>query len=270
MISRIVPAALLVAACGAAQARDGVTLGSGIDYSSGRYGSDTRTTVLAVPLTATWTHGRFSARASVPWLHVAGDPDVVPGVGGVDNRNPLGRGRLPLLGAPPSAPGNDGTARGSASGIGDVSTALTWSQPLGRSAGIDIGVNAKFATADADKGLGTGANDYGASVDLYRDFDGTTLFGGAGRTRLGDSRYIDLQHVDSANLGLSRSAGAGRVGAMLEYRSAASRDRDDRRDATVFYAHPTAGGGRMQVYASHGFTDGGPAWGAGVAFSKGF
>lgn len=269
MTLRIVCAAIVLALCGAAQARDGFTLGSGVDYSSGKYGSDTRTDILAVPVTATWTRGIFRARVSVPWLHVSGDPDVVPGVGGVDNDNPLGRGRLPLLGGSDPSTGNR-PERGTASGIGDVATALTWSLPMGQRAGIDLGINAKIATADENKGLGTGANDYGASIDLYRDFDGTMLFGGIGRTRLGDSKYIDLDRVNSGNLGLSRAAGNGRVGAMVEYRSASTRDRDDRRDATLFYSRPTNSGGRVQLYASHGFTDGGPDWGAGVSVSKGF
>jgi hypothetical protein len=275
MTPRIVPAAtalcLSLLLCDAARAGDGFTVGTGVDYSSGKYGSDTTTDILAVPVTASWTHGKFSARVSVPWLRVSGDPNVLPGVGGVDNTNPLGRGRLPLIGdiGQPPADENE-TPRGTASGIGDVSTALTWSLPLGKQAGIDLGVNAKFATADEDKGLGTGANDYGASIDLYRDFDGTLLFGGVGRTRLGDSRYIDLDEVDNASLGLGQKVGNGRIGAMYEYRSSASSGRDDRRDAMLFYSRPNARGGRVQFYASHGFTDGGPEWGAGVAISTGF
>lgn len=258
---------LALSLCGSAQAGDGFTLGTGIDYSSGRYGGDIPTEILAVPVAATWTRGRLSARISVPWLYVTGDPNVLPGVGGVDNNNPLGRGRLPLLGDPDQ---DDEPERGTASGIGDVDAALTWSTALGDSAGLAMGVRAKIATADEDQGLGTGANDYGASLDLHRVFGGTTVFGGVGHTRLGDSRYIDLDHVNNANLGLGRAVGNGQLGAMYEHRTASSRGRDDRRDATLFYAHPTASGGRLQVYASHGFTDGGPEWGAGVAISRGF
>lgn len=268
MKPRIVTAAILFALCSAAQARDGFTLGTGIDYSTGDYGSNTITEILSVPVTANWRYGNFSARVSVPWLRVSGDPNVLPGVGGVDNDNPLGRGRLPLIGGPEQPPAEG--ERGVASGVGDVTAAMAWTVPLGASAGLDLGVNAKIATADENKGLGTGANDYGATVDVYRDFDGTLLFGGIGRTRLGDSEYIDLEHVNSANLGLSQRVGQGRIGAMYEQRDAASRDREQRRDATLFYARPTTSGGHVQLYASRGFTDGGPEWGAGVSVSTGF
>ena len=269
MMLRLLPAALALSLCGTVQAGDGVTLATGIDYSSGRYGSDTTTEIFAVPVSATWTHGALTARVSVPWLRVSGDPDVLPGLGGVDNTNPLGRGRLPLIGDVGQPPATQ-RERGTASGVGDVTTTLTWSQPLGAKAGVDVGVNAKIATADEDKGLGTGANDYGAALDLYRDFGGTVLFGGVGHTRLGDSRYIDLDRVNSANVGVSRPVGDGRWGAMFEHRTASVSGREDRREATLFYALPNASGGRLQVYARHGLTDGSPDWGAGVSISRGF
>lgn len=268
MKSRIAITALLCALCATAQADDGFTLGIGADYSTGDYGSDTTTDVLSIPVTAHWRYGNFSARVSVPWLRASGDPNVLPGVGGVDNSNPLGRGRLPLIGGSGESPAE--RERGVASGAGDVAAAMAWTVPLGASAGLDLGVNAKIATADEDKGLGTGANDYGATLDVYRDFGGTLLICGVGHTRLGDSRYIDLEHVNSANLGVSHRVGQGRMGAMIERRDAASRGREERRDATLFYARSTASGGRVQFYASHGFTDGGPDWGAGVSVSTGF
>lgn len=268
MKPRSAVAALLCALCATAQAGDGFTLGTGVDYSAGDYGGDAITEILSIPVTAHWRHGNFNARISVPWLRVSGDPNVLPGIGGVDNSNPLGRGRLPLIGDPGQPPA--GAERGVASGMGDVTAAMAWTVPLGMSAGLDFGINAKIATADENKGLGTGANDYGATLDVYRDFGGTLLFGGVGRTRLGDSQYIDLEHVDSANVGLSHRFGQGRIGAMIERRDAASRGREERREATLFYTHPIANGGRVQFHASQGFTDGGPDWGAGVSVSRGF
>ncbi|MNM36659.1 hypothetical protein D3C81_473740 [compost metagenome] len=268
MKTRIAIAASLFTLCTAAQARDGFTLGTGFDYSSGDYGSDTTTEIVSVPVTANWRYGNFNARVSVPWWRVSGDPNVLPEIGDVNNNNPLGRGRLPLIGGAgqPSAENQ----RGTASGLGDVVAAMAWTVPLGASSGLDLGVNAKIATADEDKGLGTGSNDYGATLDAYRDFDGTLLFGGIGRTKLGSAEYIALkEHVDSVNLGLSQRLGKGRIGAMVEQRSASTHDREDRRDATVFYARGT-NSGRVQFHASRGFTDGGSKWGAGVSISTGF
>ena len=130
--------------------------------------------------------------------------------------------------------------------------------------------NVKLATADEDEGLGTGAEDYGIAVDLYRDFAGTLLFGGVGYTQLGDSSFIEVDNVLNANAGASWAAGNGRIGAMYDWREAVADGTDDRSEITGFYSFPTGGSTRMQVYAVGGLSDGSPEWGGGVSFSAGF
>src|SRR4249919_2845504 len=84
-------------AFGSVHAADGLSLGAGVDYSSGDYGSDTTTEILSVPFTAKYTSGNWSYKASLPWLRVSGDPNVLPGLGNVVNVNPHGRGRGGVL-----------------------------------------------------------------------------------------------------------------------------------------------------------------------------
>jgi hypothetical protein len=260
----------LLALAGQAHAIDGFSLGVGVDYSSGEYGSDTTTDILSIPLSARVDSGNLSLRASLPWLHVSGDPNVLPATGRVNNLNPIGRGRGGLAGIPGG--GADQTAeRGSTSGIGDLSLAAIYSIPTGGALGVDLAFNAKIATADEDKSLGTGANDYGVAIDLYRDFDGTMLFGGAGYTQLGDSDYIEVDSVLSGNFGVGWRAGnRGRLGLMYDYREAASSSFEDRSDLTGFFSAPASSGGRFQLYVSKGLSDGSPDWGAGASFLQSF
>ena len=211
-------------AVGAAQAEDGLRLGIGADYSSGDYGSDTTTEILSVPVTRE-VHQRQ--------LDLEGDacrgcastvmPASCPGLGNVGNSNPQGRGRG-------NGNGSGGGTRpaptnGTASGIGDLRLAATYAFDTGGPLGVDLTGNVKIATADEDKGLGTGANDYGLAVDLYRDFDGTTLFGGVGYTMLGDSEFVELDDVLNANVGVSWKVGDGSLGAMYDWRQAGQRRR---------------------------------------------
>ncbi|MBB5016350.1 transporter [Rehaibacterium terrae] len=263
----LICAALLAA--GLTHAADGLSVGAGLNYSTGDYGSDTTTEIFSVPITARLDSGNWSFRASLPWLRVSGDPNVLPGVGLVPNLNPVGRGRLPVIGGPPPA-GQDTPERGTASGIGDLTLAATWSMPTGTALGVDFSVNAKIATADEDKGLGTGANDYGVAVDLYRDFDGTLLFGGLGYTRLGSSRFIDVDDVLGGNLGIGRRIGSGQLGLMYDYREAASSGFDARRDLMAFFNAPAGAAGKLQVYLSKGLSDGSPDWGAGLSLTRSF
>ena len=257
--------ALLLLA-GAAHAEDGFNLGIGADYSSGQYGSQTTTRILSVPVTAKFTTGDWSFKASLPWMRVDGDPNVVPGLGSVSNLNPIGRGRGGTGGGTtPTTPQS-----GSESGIGDLRLAATYAVDTGGPLGIDLTANLKVATADEDKGLGTGANDVGVAIDLYRDFDGTLLFGGVGYTALGDSDFIDVDSVLNANAGASWHVGRGSLGAMYDWRAAASDAADDRSELTGFYSFPAGERSKMQVYAVKGLSDGSPDWGVGLSLSTSF
>lgn len=259
----------LVVCVVAAHAADSTRLGIGVEASSGRYGSATTTRVHSVPLTASATRGAWTVKASLPLLRVQGDASVIPGVGPVTNLNPLGRGRtgLPILEPQPGEPaaGEQGTA----TGLGDLRLSTTY-LVAGESAGVGLTANAKLATADEDKGLGTGANDYGAAVDAYRHVGTATLFGGVGYTRLGTSRHINVESAANANAGVSLAAGRGRVGAQYDWREPVTRGAEARRDATGFYARPVGKRSELQVFASKGMSDGSPDWSAGLGVSVGF
>ena len=263
-MKRLLCGALLIAA-GTSHAADGFNLGVGVDYSSGEYGTDTTTDILSIPVTAKYTAGAWTYKASLPWLRVEGDPNVLPGLGGVVNLNPQRRGRGGTGGVTPVP-----VESGSESGIGDLRLAATYSVDSGGPLGVDLTANAKIATADEDKGLGTGANDYGVAVDLYRDFSGTLVFGGVGYTLLGDSDFIDVDSVLNANLGTSWKAGPGSLGVMYDYRQAASDDADVRSEVTGFYSFPVGERSKMQAYAVGGLSDGSPDWGVGLSVSTGF
>lgn len=262
----------LLGASTLAHAEDSFRLGVGVDYSSGEYGSNTRTDILSIPLSAAWGTGSWSFKASLPWMRVDGDPNVVPGVGAVVNVNPLGRGRRPIGvgvgGGTTSPPATQ--QEGSASGIGDLRLAATYSFDTGGDLGVDLTANVKVATADEDKGLGTGASDYGLALGLYRNIGGSTVFGGVGYTALGDSDFIDVDGVLGANVGLSWPVGGGNVGASYEWREAASSGFDDRSEVTAFYSVGTRDGGKWQVYALAGLSDGSPDFGAGVSYSHAY
>ena len=262
-------AALLCALAvgGAAQAEDGFSAGIGADYSSGDYGSDTTTRIFSVPVSAKYVTGDWTFKASVPWMRVDGDANVVPGLGSIENTNPRGRGRGNNNPNPdPTAP-----TSGTTSGIGDLRLSATYAIPMEGNWGVDLTGNVKLATADEDKGLGTGANDYGAAVDVFRDFDGTTAFGGVSYTVLGDSDYIDVGSVAGANLGVSRKLGTSNsLGVMYDWRQAASDDADARSEVTGFFTVPAGESGKVQLYATKGLSDGSPDWGAGVNLTTGF
>jgi len=255
-------------AIGSVHAADGLTLGAGVDYSSGDYGSDITTEILSVPFGAKYVTGDWTFKASLPWVHVSGDPNVLPGIGAVNNTNPKGRGR----GHQPPPPGGPApeVETGTASGVGDLRLAASYSFDTGTPLGVDLTGNVKLATADEDQGLGTGANDYGVAVDLYRYVGDATVFGSLGYTVLGDSDFIDVDAVGNVNVGASWNVGAGgSLGAMYDWRQSAADDFADRSELTGFYSFgPDVS--RWQVYGVAGLSDGSPDWGGGVSWRHAF
>ncbi|GHA69058.1 transporter [Cognatilysobacter bugurensis] len=262
--------ALLVAATGA-HAEDGTRVGVGVDYASGTFGTGIDTRILQIPLTASVQRGAWSFKASVPWMRVDGASNVVPGLGPVPNSGLIGRGGLlPIGGGMPGAGGDAVAQDSSASGIGDLTLAATYAVPIGGAAGVNLSGNAKIATADESKGLGTGANDVGVAVDAWRNVGRATLFGGAGYTHLGESPYIDVDAVANASAGMSVAAGPARLGAAYAWRESASSLSEERSEITGFVALPGGTHNEVQLYATKGLSDGSANWGAGVSFTAGF
>ncbi len=107
-------------------------VGTGLDYSEGKYGSTTKTTVLTIPIDARLEFDRFRIDATLPFLDVTG-----PGVlaGGV------------VVGTGPIK---------SRSGLGDlnVTGAFTLTHDDDTFPAIDIGGSVKFPTASPNLGTG--------------------------------------------------------------------------------------------------------------------
>ncbi|MHA6205988.1 transporter [Dyella soli] len=243
-----------------------IKLGAGIDYTSGKYGTSTTTDITQVPVTLGYDVGDWSFKLDVPYIHVSGADNVIPGIGPVKNNNPKGRGKGKGNSAAPP-PTTTAATSGSASGLGDITAAATYEAYSNKSAnfGIDLTGKVKFGTADADKGLGTGKNDYSFAVDMYKGYGAWTVFGGVNYTWLGSSQYIRLNDVFGANVGASYKLDThSSFGAYYDYREKASSTSFARNELTGYYSYKFASAWKAQAYVTKGFTDGSPDWGVGA------
>jgi hypothetical protein len=242
------------------------SLGTGIHYSSGDYGTSSTTTIWSIPFAARYERGPWTLRGSIPWLRVSGPNTVIPGVGAVNNTNPRGRGR-----------GQGGTTTttttGTASGIGDLVVSATYAAYYHRAGqlGIDLTGKLKAATADENEGLGTGESDAAAIVEAYKTLDRLTLLGGVGRHFLGSSTFIPLNDVWSWSLGGSYRIGErDSAGLMFDARQRVSPGAFPQRELTAFWSHKLDRDWKSQAYLLQGFADGSPDWGAGLSVLRSF
>lgn len=241
---------------------------AGAFYSTGKYGYTSSTDIWSVPLSVGYDTGDWSFKLTVPYVSVTGESSVLPGVGKVNNGNPIGRGLGRILGTG-GGTGNTGatSTRGTASGLGDVTAEATYRLFYDQQDrfGMDLGARVKFGTADADKGLGTGANDYRLGLDAYKGIGKWTVFGGAGYTDFGSSKYIKLKNGADGNAGAGyRFDDNNDAGAFYYYRQRISDNGYARKELTAYWNHHFSKTWELQTYALTGFSDGSPDWGAGA------
>ena len=133
----------------------GISLSSGFDFSSGKYGAGQTTDILVALTDITVQRGDFHFSASLPYLDIKGPDSVIAGSNGIPVA--IRRGLTAI--------------RTKRAGWGDLNLSTTWSIPPEdmQDFQVDLTGHVKVATANADKGLSSGESDFDFSVNVARD-----------------------------------------------------------------------------------------------------
>ena len=248
-------AASLVAFPTAAYAEDDyVQVGIGADYSTGDYGQDEDTDFLAVPVTVKWQSGDFNVRVSVPWVHVSGPADLIPGDGGV-------RGNGQGAGGPGGGGGSTGTA--SRSGIGDTNVAATYSFEVSKKTYFDVAGKVKLPTGSQKKALSTGTTDFTLQGELLQVFGDVSAAVRAGRRFNGENDDYPLEDAWLAGAGLYLVSGDSTFGLDYDWRDGSLPTSPNRSELTGSLTQKLSDSLRLQGYAYTGLADGSPDVGVG-------
>lgn len=230
-----------------------LSVGTSVNYSSGKYGAPTSTNITSVPFNVAYDKGPWTLKLSVPYVRITGPSDVVAG---------LGR--------------KTSTATSvirTASGLGDVVTAATYNfySDAASQVGADVTGKVKFGTGDSTKGLGTGRNDYSVMLDAYKKLNQVTFFGGVGYAVLGSTTAIPLRNVFNVTAGSTfKVDDKSSVGFAYDYRQKSSATSAAQSEMTAFYAHKFDKSWKTQAYLLKGFSNGSPDWGGGVSLGYAF
>lgn len=229
------------------------TFSAGTEYTSGRYGGDVDIEDLYIPLTATIDYGRMHFRLTAPYLSVTAPEGTVI----------YSEGGEPIPGT------GDITTE---SGLGDVIGSFTVYDVINSRRlrlAMDLTGKVKFGTADADKGLGSGENDYTLMADFYKFFDQVTLMGSVGYKFRGDPSGIDLQDALLTSVGFNyRVSPETSTGLFYDYRESAIIGNDSIQEISGFVSRRFSQNWRFQFYALAGLTDSSPDWGAGFKIKR--
>jgi hypothetical protein len=245
-----IAAALALCAAPLAFGAEGeLSLGTGINYTTGKYGESESTSIVAIPILARYERDAWSFRATVPYLRVHGPGTVIPGVGRAERR---GRGD---------------TGTRTESGMGDSTLSASYTMYSGSTNRSGIGATGKLklATGDEDRGLGTGSNDVSVQVDAFQEIERNTVFGVIGYTFFGDSSAVQLENVANVGIGASHRLDTGdSVGLAFDARQGATPGPAPQRELTAFWNHKLERNWRTQAYFLKGFARGSPDWGLGI------
>ncbi len=182
-----------------------LTLSSGLDYSSGKYGAASSTGIVFAPMSVRLRSGNFRWSANAAWLRVDGPGDIIAGTDGT------------VIVAP------GGSARRTNSGIGDLSIGGSYAFKPAADLEIELGVRSKLPTASVRKGLGTGKADASVSVDVSYWTGKLLPFAGAKWMIRGDPAAYRLNDGLDASVGVAARVGHGvDVFASYEYSQASS------------------------------------------------
>ena len=216
----------------------------GAYYSKGDYGQTLDTSIYYFPISYERSFGSWSLQASVPYLEISGAGNVLVNVGGV------GREEFEVLDNP--------MVSGSNRGVGDTVLSATYQLPAFSSSApfFDLGFEVKVPTANENKGLGSGAYDYGMQLDAYKQMGQTTLFATLGYKIRGrstlfnsmtDSGFVSLGFTKPLNERLS-------AGVIYDFREAASNASGETHELLPYVSWAIANEWTLMSYLVKGFT----------------
>lgn len=230
-------------------------LSTGVEYTSGDFGGSEDIEDLYVPIAASADVGRLNFRLTVPYVSVRAPSETTES----------GEDGQPIAGT-----GNTSTESGLGDIVGSVTIYDVVNKP-GLGFALDVTGTVKFGTADLDKGLGTGENDYSVRVDAYKFYDRVILMGSAGYKFRGEPEGVEFDDVWLGSVGGAYEVSTHTLmGLYYDHRQSPLATGDDIQELTGFVSTRLSDGWNIEIYTFAGFSHSSPDWGAGLILSTDF
>lgn len=236
---------------------------TGYDYTIGKYGQGVSTKVETVPFTFNRIDGAWNVKLTIPYIRVTGNGTVVPGTSG--SFSSFSKGTFGGGGS-----GASTTSTVINSGLGDVTGSIGYGFFPGNSF-YEVTAKVKLGTADANKGLGTGQNDY------YLQFDGVignntvSPFFTVGYVVTGDTSSTTYKDVPYGSFGFMFKQGKFQTtGVSYDYRQATIEGSKNQQQISAFVTWKNPRGWSTTLAALTGLTNASPDFGLSVYFTNNY
>jgi hypothetical protein len=221
------------------------SVAAGFDYSTGKYGAASSTSILSIPVVGMYSSGLWAFKLTVPYVRISGP-------GGV---SPNGIRTMAV----------STTKNTTESGLGDLVAAATYNIYPGNEKEPWVYLTGKIKFGTADTALGTGRNDYAAQIDVYQNFGRFTAKGALGYEILGSPAGVSMNNVAYGIFGGYYQITDQTVGgAEVRLSQKPSMIGAEQRELTVYASHGIDKGLKIRGYVLKGFADGSPDSGFGL------
>ena len=232
-------------------------------YSEGDFGTDYTTKAYYVPVVATYRQGRVHASITVPYIKLDSEGSVTWTDGGVvpiSPSKPSDVGVVPMNtnAFDPFAQPDDNTTATSTqtSGLGDVILNAGYTFLHANKVLLKTSAIVKLATADENKGLGTGEHDYSAQVDIITSYDQMYFGASAGYTITGDTDIYKYNDVLYSSLVAGYNIRYGfHSGVSYYYRQALFDSVDDTHSVSPYLSYKMLDTLKVELRYTHGLSD---------------
>lgn len=229
-----------------------ISLESGMDFNTGKYGSSQSTDVRYIPFTGKYQDKTWTLKLTVPYLQITGPESLISVLNGVAPTGPTVT-----------------NSRITRSGLGDVVLAATRYTCNGGPSGLlaSLTGKVKFGTASRAKGLGSGENDFALQSELYRISELLTVFGTFGFKAYGSpvgTAYRLNNGFYGSTGGIYKVDQHTDAGATLNVGQKIAAMGSHRVEAVFFAGHKIEKNWKARGYVLRGFTRSVPDWGMGA------
>jgi hypothetical protein len=238
-------------------AQDGWAISGGTEYSSGKYGGTTSTDILYLPFMLRYATTRYAVSLTVPYISVTSGGGVIPGVGGAIRGS--GRVTNPATRSPTTTQ----------SGLGDVIATAGYSIYGQEQLTLNLVGSVKFGTANENKSLGTGKNDYAAQIDMLYAYSTSTLYASIGYKVIGVPAGYTLNNIAYGSVGVAQTIDErSRAGLTLNAAQSMGPGIEGRRDLAFDIMHRFNESNTISAKFSKGLSTSSPDWLVGLYLSS--
>ena len=223
------------------------SLVSGATYTSGDYGSSETTDMYYLPVILKYKDDKWTVRFTVPYLKVTGPQNVVRNIGQVDQ--------------------SVTTEQTTNEGLGDIMLSASYQlyySPKTKTV-VKLRGKVKFGTADENKNLGTGKNDYTLALGLYKLMGDFTPYAVIGRRAYNEPSDYELNDVFFGSGGLAyKVSNKASVGLDMYMKQKTASTRTSIRQLSGFFSYKLDKEWKLHGYLIIGQSEYTPDYGGGL------